>query len=511
MRRAGVRVGGRWPAQLRGLLGLIRGGRLETGISRGTGSIAGVHLRWKLRLFIVVLAVCGFAVCGGKLLPGVVAGRSAGATSDGAVSGLGLSVLLRAAAGHAAELAHALQQARASALRRRRWLEGTRQRDQRVISQMAFHGLGAHASQQLLAHDFGSALASVSANPAASIAREGHLVRYLGNNSAVLRTSHGLEVKTSTAPLRAAHDSSAGPHPVDLSLTESSSGYVPTNPLVPISIPRTPNRAVDIGTEGLGITFQGDKTTAKTMNGQDVFFAGVGTDMDTVVTPTLHGVELSALLRSRLSPEALTYRLVLPKDDVLTASSDGGAVVARKGKIIARIPAPISRDAQGTGIPTSLRIDGDDLVITVDRHRREMAFPIFVDPEVVVTEEGAAWKLRKETPASLFDWSAPNGGPVSVYAPYGRYKLLSSAEGSKNGLLAWDGEWPSELPSASEAKFEGVSFKEESKFEGKPEGAGAISWPYSMPVAIIFTSTPLLPNVNIILVGLNARMALTYI
>ena len=97
---------------------------------------------------------------------------------------------------------------------------------------MAFHGLRAHASHQLLVDNFGSELANVNSYPAALIAREGHLVRYLDNDSAVVKTSHGLEVETSTSPLRTA-GRSGGARPVDLNLSESASGYLPANPLVP--------------------------------------------------------------------------------------------------------------------------------------------------------------------------------------------------------------------------------------------------------------------------------------
>jgi hypothetical protein len=72
---------------------------------------------------------------------------------------------------------------------RRHWLDGPVAQRQRVASRMAFHGLAAIASQQLLMRDYGSVLAEVSANPAARI---GHVVRYLSDYRAVVRTSRGL-------------------------------------------------------------------------------------------------------------------------------------------------------------------------------------------------------------------------------------------------------------------------------------------------------------------------------
>jgi hypothetical protein len=57
---------------------------------------------------------------------------------------------------------------------------------------MAFHDLSAGAAQQLLARDYGSALAGVAANPAASLRRIGRVVRYMGTDRALVSTSRGL-------------------------------------------------------------------------------------------------------------------------------------------------------------------------------------------------------------------------------------------------------------------------------------------------------------------------------
>ena len=74
--------------------------------------------------------------------------------------------------------------------------------------------------------------------------------------------------------------------------------------------------------------------------------------MDAVVTPTLDGAELFAVLRSRFSPEQLRYRVSLPIGASLRAMA-GGAVVLRAGMTLAQIAAPIARDAQGSFIPTT--------------------------------------------------------------------------------------------------------------------------------------------------------------
>jgi hypothetical protein len=69
---------------------------------------------------------------------------------------------------------------------------------------MAFHGLAAGPAEQLLVRDYRSVLAGVSANPAVSIARMGRIVGYRGDDRALVSTSRGLRVVTSTVPLRVA-------------------------------------------------------------------------------------------------------------------------------------------------------------------------------------------------------------------------------------------------------------------------------------------------------------------
>ncbi len=284
--------------------------------------------------------------------------------------------------------------ATAQATRRRDWLESSAARAQRVASQMAFHGLRANAAHALLLHDYGSVLANAGANPAASIAHMGTVVRYMGNNRAVVRTKRGLEVETSTAPLRV--NNGGDSRPVDLSLDAGASAFVPANPLVGLSIARDSGGGVGIGADGLRVTPEGASVPGSLSGGQSVFFAGVSTDTDAVVTPTLGGAELFAVLRSRLSPERLRYRLTLPAGARLQETA-GGAVVSRAGVVLARISPPSARDAQGSPVPVQMRAAGDDLVLTVEHRGREVAYPVLVDPEVIitVTDNAGGWTFTQ--------------------------------------------------------------------------------------------------------------------
>ena len=119
--------------------------------------------------------------------------------------------------------------------RRRRWLGGRSAVAQRRASRMAFYGLSAASSRRLLNRVYGRVLAGVTANPAASIARGGRVVRYLDDHRAVVRRGGKLMLETSTTPLRV-KDPSGDERPVDLRLVPASNSFTPTNSIVPLSI-----------------------------------------------------------------------------------------------------------------------------------------------------------------------------------------------------------------------------------------------------------------------------------
>jgi hypothetical protein len=109
-----------------------------------------------------------------------------------------------------------------------------------------------------------------------------------------------------------------------------------------------------------------------------------------VVTPVLRGADLMAVLRSKLSPSTVSYRVSLPSDATLRASA-GGAVVSRGSDVLARIPAPDARDAQGVLVPVTMRVVKDRLVLGV-RQSENLAYPILVDPTVINISSDPGWK-----------------------------------------------------------------------------------------------------------------------
>jgi RHS repeat-associated protein len=303
------------------------------------------------------------------------------------------SMRVQAATGRAREHDAALRVAR-----RERWLASPRIRAQRLASQMAFHGLSGSMAQRLLVDTYHPVLAGFSANPGASIARSGRVVRYEGNFSAVVRSMGGRDqLQTSTVPLQVA-EGSGGSRPVDLDLHATSKAFVPEVPVAAVSIPRGSGGAVWIGSAGVRVGLEGANVAGSLVGRNSVFFAGVGVDMDGVVTPTVRGADFSVLLRSRLSPEQLRYRVTLPAGAQLQAAGTG-AVIERSGMVLARILAPSARDAQGTAVPVGMQVADGELLLKVAHRGRHVAYPVLVDPEVVVTisENIAAWNFHYET------------------------------------------------------------------------------------------------------------------
>ncbi len=277
---------------------------------------------------------------------------------------------------------------------------------------MVFHGLTGGATQRLLLRDFGSVLARSSANPVASIEHAGHIVRYLSDYSAVVATRHGREVETSTAPLRV-RAGNGGKLPVDLRLQAGPGGFAPVRPLAAVSMAPHSGGGVTVGPNGLRITLLGADVAGSMIGEQTAFYGGVGLDMDATVAPKLSGADLSVLLRSELSPRRIRYRLTLPVGASLKAKA-GGAVVSRAGVTFARIPAPSARDAQGASVPVRMTVSGSELILAVASAKPTIAYPVLVDPEVVVpiTEDGANWEWYYNADQSC-EGNSPSGGGMS--------------------------------------------------------------------------------------------------
>ncbi len=309
---------------------------------------------------------------------------------------------------------------------RERWLASPAARAQRAASAMAFDGLRPAAARRLFAREFHGDVARVSASPASSRAVSGRVVRYLGAASAVVRTPQGLRVAYSSVPL-VARDRRGAVAPVDLSVRRVPGGFAPANPVSPLAIGARLADGVWLGGSGVGLTMVGRDVPGVLVGSLGVFFAGMGRDVDASVVPTIDGAEMFAVLRSRLSPERLWYRLTLPVGAVVRPDA-GGAVVFRGGRMIAAVPAPMAVDAQGQSVSTRLVVSGGRLLLTVAHRSASVAYPVLVDPAPVdpPPSPGWSWSLTGQT----------GNGTASTVGP-GEIGMVGNSLANENIDACW--------------------------------------------------------------------------
>ncbi|HTU80074.1 MAG TPA: DUF6531 domain-containing protein, partial [Solirubrobacteraceae bacterium] len=317
-----------------------------------------------------------------------------------------------------ASLAVARREALVRLAARRRWLGSAAARSQRAASKMAFHGLSAVAAEAVAMRDFGSALAAADANPATSVGTTGRLVRYVGDYRALIRVGRKLELEDSSIPLRVADGGVK--RPVDLRLRETPTGFAAANPLHRVVVARRLSGGVSVGPHAIRIVPQGTDVSGRLSGGNSVFFGDVGPDEDVAVTPTVSGAEVFTVLRSRLSPELLRYRVALPHGAVLR-SMVGGAAISLDGRELAYIPSPSVIDAQMQAVPARMTVSRDEVRLRVFHRGRDVAYPLLVDPALVEPSKFQGWTFH-----SASGMQGPR--PAALEAPSGEYPDGSSGE-----------------------------------------------------------------------------------
>jgi RHS repeat-associated protein len=374
------------------------------------------HVLRPLGVTAVGLAVAALA------LTGAFAAGSAGTRGSGSSRwGQFLEGRARAGTNHARADRIRMAEAQRAMRVRTAWLSSSRARAQRVRSRMAFHGLPEWAARDLLTHDFRSELDSASANPAAAVAAAGPVVRYIDNKNALVRKGRQLELESSSVPLRVANG--GGLRPVDLRLRATAGGFAAANPLQGVAVARRLRGGVAIGPGGLRFVPQGADATGSLIDGRSVFFGDIGPDEDASVAPTIDGADLSAVLRSRLSPELISYRVLLPPGARMRASNGGVSISG--GGIVANVSPPSAKDAQGQSVPVQMTVSGDRILLHVSHRQRDLAYPVMVDPTVTTdhccgewTFKGAEWE-RMGFFTDSPPWQVADGSIEAEAANYG--------------------------------------------------------------------------------------------
>jgi RHS repeat-associated protein len=342
----------------------------------------------------------------------------AAATMVGLVGAAVLVFVVGPARGHGVSVNRLAEQASVQRTRaferhelqaRRRWLNRPAVKRQRAASQTAYRGLDARASRALFVRDFHGAIRRVIENPASSRVVKGHVLRYLNDSSAIVSVGHFRHNVYSSVPLRA-RNASGRLAPIDLSIVRRGHGFSAANPVQPVGIGARVSDGVAIGSSGFGMTIIGADRPGEFAGQAGVFYPDVMRDVDASVVPTIGGAEMFAMLRSRLGPHRLSYKLSLPAH--ATAQQTHGTIVVARGKrTLATIRPVVARDAQGTTVPTSASLKGGRLVVSIDAKPGRYAYPILVDPEGDVPPSDDGWSLST---SGLNSGETASGGPNTL-------------------------------------------------------------------------------------------------
>jgi tripartite motif-containing protein 71 len=253
---------------------------------------------------------------------------------------------------------------------------------EREDSEYAFADLTPAEEGALLQEHFAAQLEAIDADPARALADVA--IEELHSPTEALVTLEGEKaLLESEVPLRTPEeDGDLGK--VELELEETPSGFEPANPLVDLILPDSAQDPIEIGDEGLAITPVGTSDAPATpVGGEDLLLPAAREDTSLLLSPIAGGVELSALLASRNAPQQLAFDVDLPQGARLQAEPSGGAMVLdAAGELIAMVSAPRALDAQGTTVPATLTVEGSTLAIAVPHQELDVAYPLFVDPEI---------------------------------------------------------------------------------------------------------------------------------
>ena len=179
---------------------------------------------------------------------------------------------------------------------------------------------------------------------------------------------------------------------VDLELEEAEDGYSPANSLVELSLPKSGAGAIQVGDIEVSLKTEDGVDSPSRRFGEDLYLPEVAIDTDMLLSPITGGVEISVLVLSQKSPEQLNFSLGLPPGAELRASRDGGVEVfsQEKKESLATISTPFAIDAQGTPVPARLAVEQGEVIIEFPHRGLDVAYPIFVDPEIEENWSGFA-------------------------------------------------------------------------------------------------------------------------
>ena len=261
------------------------------------------------------------------------------------------------------------------------------------------------------------------------------IVRYLSSDTASEERPGGRQVLVqSTLPLQVA-DGSGQEAPVSAALVDTGSAYVPSNPLVPVSISKVAATGASFLSSGLSVVpLSAAAREEPVVVGNRVIWANTAatTDFMTEPAPGGTGIEDSWQLRSQNSPEENGLVFHLPPGASLQMSSSvpGGAEVMMEGRPLLLIPPASAQQADGSPIQASYRVEGDRLMTHVSL-AGDIDFPVMVDPEVI------GWYGEAGNDNAWQNWLKYN---ECGFGPLEYYNLIQTGT-NPGGAVGCYGEW----------------------------------------------------------------------
>jgi hypothetical protein len=122
-------------------------------------------------------------------------------------------------------------------------------------------------------------------------------------------------------------------------------------------------------------------TSGVVANGDSVVYANTDPATDTIVRPTIDGIETFTQIRAGYGPEAFSWKVALAGGEHLRVDVDGGAsVINSDGMAVTKVAAPWARAADGSRVQTWFSVTGDVLTLHVMHRGAGHAYPIVADP-----------------------------------------------------------------------------------------------------------------------------------
>ena len=270
------------------------------------------------------------------------------------------------------------------------------EREARLLSRTQFRGRGRSAALQTARSGFGSLVDQPAWQPPALRSGE-TIVGYAGDHLTKIKlpdsTKHAVVFTSHPARVR---DDHGVMRPFDLTLQERADSFVTANAAIDVRLPKRLSDAITLGDTGVSVSVPtSSATSTATQVVGKAFWSDVDTDVDLLVAPIPEGFETTHILRSAQAPERLALTIKLPSGSQLRytpartpapfmgsigSAEQRGIEVVKDGRVIARIAAPSSVDADGEQVPTRLELDGDRVTLVVEHQAGDFKYPIAADP-----------------------------------------------------------------------------------------------------------------------------------